>query len=882
MSSAGKPTEPLRSGAGNWVSTSNSTTLHDGDVILDRFKIVRMLGSGGMGDVYEAFDTELQQTVALKTIRPEIARNDAIIARFKKEVQFARRLSGPNICRIHELFVPKGDDGLSGGAFLTMELLKGITLAEKLQGGVPGWREAEAIALDLCAGLSTMHDAGIIHRDLKSRNIMLADRGGVTRAVIMDFGLAREIAAPSEMAETGLTLPGAVLGTPEFMAPEQFEGRAATAETDVYALGIVLYEMTTGRHPFAAANALGAAVLRGKRPEPVSSVNHGVPHRWDAVVGKCLEFEPGQRYHSAAELADALRGKRLRTETFTSRWFRALISGFGIISILMCLLFIPGVRERLRGMLLSSHEKHIAVLPLEIMGSNEQTAVLGDGLVESMSGKLSNLDSSNASLWVVPASEVRRRKVHDPSGAWREFGATIVVTGSFERDGGEARLKLTLIDPRKMREIGYVDVGTQTGDLASMEDEAVIRLGRLMNISVDGESAQGGSEPSTHAAYEDYLAGIGYFERNDKPGNLELAITSLQKALKTDPSFALGYARLAQVYTTKYLMTSDSHWLHLAEENGKRAVRLDDRIPATYVALGQVHELTGNHDLAIQEFQRAISLDARDAEALSGIANSYKNAGRNEDAEAFYIKAAALRPNDWKGYNDLGNFYEDIGRPRDAITQFNRSLELTPDNAWLYGNLALAYMDFDDPEMLNKAENALKRSIELSPTFAAYSNLGFLYMQQRRFAESVAATEKALKLNDQSYQVWDNLIAGYEWLKDNQKANAARAKTIDLLERKLELNSQDAAAQAKLAALYAKNGARERAVERINIALALSPDNQYVLSQIADAYELLGDRTRAIQTLQHALKSGMSRSSLSEDPEIQDLIRDPRFKTPGA
>jgi serine/threonine-protein kinase len=174
-----------------------------------------------------------------------------------------------------------------------------------------------------------------------------------------------------------------------------------------------------------------------------------------------------------------------------------------------------------------------------------------------------------------------------------------------------------------------VDVGTETGDLASMEDEAVTRLGRLMNISVKGESAPGDAEPSTHAAYEDYLAGIGYFQRYDRPGNIDLAITSLQKALKTDPNFALGYARLAQIYTSKYLMSSDSQWLHLAEENGKRAVRLDDRIPATYVALGQVHELTGNHDLAIQEFQRAISLDPRDAEALSGIANSYKNAGRN-------------------------------------------------------------------------------------------------------------------------------------------------------------------------------------------------------------------------------------------------------------
>jgi serine/threonine-protein kinase len=866
------------------LATTDLPTFLPGEVVLGRFRIARRVGSGGMGDVYEASDMELSQTIALKTLRPEIARNADTLSRFKKEVQLARRISGINVCRIHELFVIPGAGTTPKNAFLTMEYLDGLTLGDKIsQDGPFSWRDAEAIATEICAGLSMIHESGIIHRDLKSRNIMLADRGGSRRAVLMDFGLAREISAPASDAKTGLTVPGLIMGTPEYMAPEQFEGKDVCPATDIYAMGVVLYELVTGKHPFAAATPLGAAVLRARRPEPASSVQKGLPHRWDHVIGKCLEYDPKRRYQSANELAQALQGNVLRLDTLKRSWFKAFVAGVSPLIILTCLLLVPALRERLRGILLSSHEKHIAVLPFEITGDNQETLALGDGLMDSLSGKISNLDSTNESLWVVPASEVRRRRVSDPSAALREFGATIVVKGTFELHDQQTRLRLTIIDPKRTREIGYVDIDSRSGDLASMQDEAVRRLGRLMNISVrDYDSKRMGDEPATRAAYEDYLAGLGYFQRYDKPGNIDLAITSLQSALNTDPRFALGYARLAQVYTSKYLLTSDPQWLSQAELYGRRAAELDDRVPSTYVALGQVHDLTGNHDLAIQEFQKAISLDPRDSEALSGLATSFKNAGRNTEAEAAYIRAAALRPNDWKGYNDLGIFYEGIGRPKDAISQFDRAIALTPDNAWPYANLGIAYMDFDDPIMLDNADKALTRSIAISPTFAAYANLGFLYAQQHRFAESVAATKAALKLNSQNYDLWDNLTAAYEWIKDDKDASIAREKTIELLVEKAKMNPQNVGVQAKLAALYAKNHANEKAVDKINIALALSPDNQYVLSQIADAYELLGDREKAIQVLQKAVKKGLSKAALNEDPEIQYLIHDPQFKIPGS
>jgi serine/threonine protein kinase len=188
-----------------------------GELILGRFKIVRHLGTGGMGDVYEAIDLELGP-IALKTIRSEISGNAEVLSRFKKEVQLARKVSGPHICRIHELFIP--DLGTQGfhSAFLTMEFLDGITLADKIRlSGPVAWQDAQKIGLEICAGLQTIHEAGIIHRDLKSRNIMLAARNGCTRAVLMDFGVAREFSLLKSEGDT--TLPGTIVGTPAYMAP---------------------------------------------------------------------------------------------------------------------------------------------------------------------------------------------------------------------------------------------------------------------------------------------------------------------------------------------------------------------------------------------------------------------------------------------------------------------------------------------------------------------------------------------------------------------------------------------------------------------------------------------------------------------------------------
>ena len=287
---------------------------HDGELILDRFRIVRSIDTGGMGEVYEAVDLQLG-TIALKTIRQDIVSSRDVFERFRQEVQLARRVSGPQVCRIHELYLLPASGRQPATAFLTMEFLDGVTLTRKLRDEGPMvWKEALPVALEICEGLRLIHEQGIIHRDLKTGNIMICKQNGAMRAVLMDFGLAHDFSNYSRpQATTALpppfhTMAGNIAGTPTSMAPEQFKpGSAVSPATDIYALGIILYQLVTGIHPYSADTPLAAAIRRAKHLKPASYIQRAVPRHLDHIIERCLEFEPEKRFQSAPEVAKALR-----------------------------------------------------------------------------------------------------------------------------------------------------------------------------------------------------------------------------------------------------------------------------------------------------------------------------------------------------------------------------------------------------------------------------------------------------------------------------------------------------------------------------------------------------------------------------------------------
>jgi serine/threonine-protein kinase len=868
-----------------------------GELVGSNYEIIGRVGAGAMGVVYKARDLKLQRTVALKFLPPGLNASDLDKERFLKEARIASSLDHPNIGVIHGI-----EETSDGRTFIVMAFYEGQSLAQRIHEGSRPLSVGEVvdIVIQIARGLAEAHSRNVVHRDVKPSNVVLT---GHETIKIVDFGLAH-------VNEATATLANGATGTLNYISPEQASGKTPDQRSDIWALGVTMLEALTGKNPFQRENVAATfmAILNEAPPEL-----DGIPLEVQQIVYHALSKDPLKRYQSCSEMLRDLEAAKAvlaasdaahdssslrrsgqsralresRQQASRSAWplpdaprrFRnlALAAIAAVVLLLAVPLLFPSIRERVSYDLFGSREKHIVVLPFDNIGNNPQNEALVEGMVDALSGKLSNLEVGKQSLWVIPSSEVRRLKVTDPTSAFRELGATLVVKGSIAREGQQVRLNISLIDAKNLREIGSVDLADQVGDFATLQDEAVAKLARLMNVTVTADMLRNTGGSVNPAAYEYYLTALGYMQRYDKPGNLDLAIQALQNSVQTDPRFALGYAQLGEVYRIKSRVEQNPNWLAEAEANCKKAAEIDGRIPAVHVTLARIHDLQGHHDLALQEFQRALDIDPHDAAALDGLAHTYQNSGRIADAEAAFQKAAALRPDFWDGYNELGNFYERQGKFQQAIQEYQHALELTPDNAQLYANLAAAYLDSGDPKQQPNAERALKKSLELSPSYPAYANLGSLYLTQHRYAESASATESALKLNDHDYMVWSNLVLVYEWLNNKDKAEAARRRVLGLLEQQVKMQPQDAAAQATLATVNAHYGRASQAESQIQTALAIAPEDPSVLADVATAYELLGQRGQAISALQKAIQKGFPLDQAKVDPEMTALISDPKF-----
>ncbi len=865
---------------------------------ISHYKIVNKLGAGGMGVVYKALDLKLERTVALKFLPHDAAVDAQDRERFLREARSASALDHENIGVIHGL-----EEGEGGQLFIVMGYYEGETLQKVLRrGGLPVG-EGLQLAVQVARGLAAAHARKIVHRDIKPSNIIITPTGVVK---IVDFGLARVAATPS------MTQSMAVSGTPAYMSPEQTTGGVADPRSDVWALGVVMVEMFTGAHPFQRENtaALTFAILN--QPPAVLGA---VPPLIQPIVYRALAKDPAHRYANAGEMCSELENvraqitaqtdprdssgltatsspvkglKQFKERASTPQWPGETkkkiswpwLAGIGVAVLAGLLLLIAPARERVAEMFGSHSAKHIAVLPFENIGNNPADEPVAQGLMDSLTSKLSNLGTTQQSLWVLPASVVVSRKVTDPATAFRELGATLVVTGSVHRAAQVVQLTVNLIDAQNLRQIGSAALEDRGGDLAALQDEAVARLARLMKINVTAEMIRATEGNAAPAAYESYLKALGYMQRYDKPGNLQLAVNALKSAVETDAHFALGYGELGEVYRLKYQTEKDAKWMEEALANCKRALELQDRLPSVYVTLGRIHDATGKADLAVQEFQHALQLDPRNADALNGMAHAYENASRMKDAEAAFQKVIALRPDYWDGYNTLALFYDRQRRFDEAIAQQQKALKLTPDNAVLYFNLGAFYLDTGDLKKHPAAEQALRKSIELSPSYAAYANLGILYMQEKRYEESAQMSEKALQQNDKDYVVWDNLAAAYEWLKNKDKASQARARELELVEKEAEAKGRDAQIQSVLGVLYAQKKLRDKALPRVQAALALSPDDPGILANIGEAYEDLGERREAIKFLQRSMEKGTAIEDLRANAALQDLLSDANFRPP--
>ena len=871
------------------------TTLSAGDRVGD-YQILGFVGAGGMGVVYRALDLKLQRTVALKFLPHELVTASAEKDRFLREARTASSLDHANIGVIHGI-----EEDADGRTYIIMAYYEGETLSRKLLRGPLPPEQIADYAIQMARGLAEAHARTVVHRDIKPSNVIVTQQNVVK---IVDFGLARVTSTSVSTQSLGTS------GTLGYMSPEQTLGRPVDERTDIWSLGIVIAEMASGHNPFHrdTAPATIVAILNEapQLPEEIpidlrSIIYHALSKDAPTRYRTCREMladleafrsnlqagsQPARSSRtSAARTAAALRQSIERASSqmllpsqdrpsTRLRWLAAL----GAVAIVLAIAsFLPAVRSYIAG-IFGRRQEHVAVLPFENVGGDPANEAVSQGLMDSLTSRLSNLDVGRQSLWIVPASEVRRQKIVDPSSARREMGATLAVKGSIEREGKDIHLTLNLIDAKNLRQIGSVALEDRAGDLASLQDEAVARLARLMHINVTAAMLRDTGGTVTPAAYEDYLSALGYMQRYDKPGNLDLALAALENAVKTDPRFALGYAALGQAYQLKYVVDPNPKWIDEASANCQRALELDNRLPASYVTLGRIHDDSGKYDLAAQEFQHALDLNPRDADALNGIAVTYEKAGRVQEAEAAFQKAVALRNDYWDGYNALALFYDRQGKYPEALKAIQRAIELTPDNAQAYSNLAAIYIDVSDAKVIPEAEAALKKSIQLSPSYAAYANLGLLYSQEKRYTESAEFTEKALALNDKNYRVWENLAVAYERLNQPEKAAIARERELALVESDAKTRPKDGELQSYLGLLYAKKRMPDEADQHLQAALALRGDDQVVLENVAEAYEDLGRRSQALQYIEKALDKGYPVEDIRTNPAFTGLLADPNFR----
>jgi len=654
---------------------------------ISHYKILEKLGEGGMGVVYKAHDTKLDRIVALKFLPSHLGPDETEKHRFLHEARAASGLDHSNICSIHSI-----DETSDGKLFIVMAYYEGMSLKDKIGQNPLPLKDVIAYSLQIAAGLQEAHKKGIVHRDLKPANIFLTQAEQIK---IIDFGLAKAA------HRTMLTKSGTTLGTALYMSPEQAQGNPVDNRTDIWSLGVVMYEMVTGRLPFRSDydTALVYSIMN-EDPEPVTGLRSGVPMTLEGIVRKCLEKDPQNRYqhvdeiivdlrrvekeissdiHSKVTVSGQNRMIDSREDRTVTRRVHPLVYGIPVLLLVLIGLFIY-LPDRTT---VAEMSRSIAVLPLENLSPDPDDAYFAAGMHEDIIIQLSRIgDIQVIARSSVLGYDAGQRNIQRISN---ELGVQSILEGSVRRIVNRVRVAVTLTDVQTNRTLWADTFDRDLTDIFAIQSEIALEIANALEARLtDVEKKQLVENPTAVTeAYEYYLRAREYFTRPgpqyDSYKNAEFL---LKKAIEYDPQFAHAHALLSRTYTTLRWFGYDTsaETLELSLQNATRAFQLQPDLPEAYIAMGYYYYYGfRDYDVALEYFNNALRFQPNNAEIIAAIGFVERRLGRFENSIRNLSNAISLDPRNINLLFNNAQSFVITGRHQEAKILFERALSIAPD-----------------------------------------------------------------------------------------------------------------------------------------------------------------------------------------------------------